>query len=256
MKILITSGGTKVPIDPVRDITNMSSGTFGARIAHEALSQGYDVIFLRAKNSKTPFELTVDSISTNFEEAIRQLVDLYDRRHYFKEHYSEMVFRNYDDYANTLESCLTTLQPDITILAAAVSDYGVKNPADSKLRSKNELTIQLEPLPKLISRVKGWAPNTVLVGFKLLVNSTVEELLAAAQKSINENDCDLVVANDLRDILNSDHTLRIVGQYEDRSHSVYKASDAHQNPYYLAQQVIQAARIRYFTNRRKQEKPK
>jgi len=62
MKVLITSGGTKVPIDKVRFITNMSSGTFGSRIALEALMTGNDVIFLHAEKSKTPFSGVVDVI--------------------------------------------------------------------------------------------------------------------------------------------------------------------------------------------------
>jgi phosphopantothenoylcysteine synthetase/decarboxylase len=44
MKILITSGGTKIPIDTVRDITNMSTGTFGTKIAEECLRKGHDVL--------------------------------------------------------------------------------------------------------------------------------------------------------------------------------------------------------------------
>lgn len=55
MKVLITSGGTKVPIDPVRDITNMSSGTFGSKIATEFLKTGQHVSFVMAEKSKTPF---------------------------------------------------------------------------------------------------------------------------------------------------------------------------------------------------------
>jgi phosphopantothenoylcysteine decarboxylase/phosphopantothenate--cysteine ligase len=53
LKILITSGGTKIPIDAVRYITNMSSGTFGAKIATQALKHNLIVHFLHAENSKT-----------------------------------------------------------------------------------------------------------------------------------------------------------------------------------------------------------
>lgn len=56
MKILVTSGGTKIPIDKVRDITNMSKGTFGSKIATELLKLGHEIIFFKAKNSKSPFK--------------------------------------------------------------------------------------------------------------------------------------------------------------------------------------------------------
>jgi hypothetical protein len=59
-KILITSGGTKVPIDKIRDITNQSSGTFGSKIATEALKRNHDVTFMRAKGSKSPFSMEID----------------------------------------------------------------------------------------------------------------------------------------------------------------------------------------------------
>jgi phosphopantothenate-cysteine ligase len=253
MKWLITSGGTKVPIDPVRDITNMSSGTFGSRIAHEALFQGNDVTFLHAKNSKTPYSCTINSKDMGFEEAVRQLCDIYDRNRFFKETYREVTFRNFADYAEQLENLLRTQQPDITILAAAVSDYGVVNPAETKIRSKDDLLIELKPLPKLIRKVKEWAPNTLLVGFKLLVNSSVDDLLTAAWKSIEENRCDLVVANDLSDIKNNNHILRVVGQYNNGAHSVYEQNQEPDNPYYLARCVVHAAQMKYHIEQRKRE---
>jgi phosphopantothenate-cysteine ligase len=100
--------------------------------------------------------------------------------------------------------------PDIIILAAAVSDYGIDNYVDGKIRSKDTMSINLKPLPKIISKIKEWSPNSKLVGFKLLVDSTDEELIDNAKKSIIVNHCDMVVANDLRDIKNNAHRLIIV----------------------------------------------
>ena len=62
------------------------------------------------------------------------------------------------------------------MLAAAVSDFGVSNYVSGKIRSTDEMKIELEPLPKLIGAVKTIQHKTKLVGFKLLVNSTDEEL--------------------------------------------------------------------------------
>ncbi len=100
---------------------------------------------------------------------------------------------------------------DAIILAAAVSDYGVENYVDTKIRSKeSEMSIQLKALPKLISKIKEWDPKTVLIGFKLLVDSNPTELVYAARQSIETNGCDMVVANDLRDITEKEHIIRIV----------------------------------------------
>ena len=97
------------------------------------------------------------------------------------------------------------------ILAAAVSDYYVPNPLTRKARSDDFLNIKLEPLPKLINKVKNiWVPGTKLVGFKLLVGSISTELVAASRKSIAENGCDMVVANDLEDIKFNKHKLTLV----------------------------------------------
>lgn len=197
MKILITSGGTKVKIDQVRSITNMSRGTFGSRLAEEAefgISEldelyqevrGNDVIFFHAENSKLPFG--------NGEGLVRLV-----------------SFDTFDDYCLKLENLIKTEKPEVVILAAAVSDYGVANYVDGKIRSNSNMIIELKPLPKIISKIKEWEPNTYLVGFKLLVDSTEEELISAAKLSIEKNKCDLVVANDLIDIKNNNHKLTLV----------------------------------------------
>lgn len=59
MNVLITSGGTEIMIDMVRHIGNMSSGTFGSKIALECLKRGDHVTFLKAKNSKSPISTTI-----------------------------------------------------------------------------------------------------------------------------------------------------------------------------------------------------
>jgi phosphopantothenate-cysteine ligase len=103
---------------------------------------------------------------------------------------------------------------DAVVLAAAVSDYDVVNKVDGKIRTKVNLTIELKPLPKLISRVRAWrhplSSHMTLVGFKLLVSSTMAELTDAARASMVSNQCDIVIANDLRDIKASKHMILIV----------------------------------------------
>lgn len=216
MKILVTSGGTKVKIDSVRHIGNMSSGTFGSRIAQcLALDNSEpDVTFLNAKGSKKPM--------------------IQDRNRH-----KDIEYEDFYDYAAKLEKlCKQKESFDIVILAAAVSDYLVENPVEGKIRSKDELVIKLKPAPKLISKVREWNPTCKLVGFKLLVNSTDEQLIEAARDSIIKNDCDIVIANDLRDIKNNDHTVRIVRKGVDKVET-YHAGDRDGNPHYLANCVVQ-----------------
>lgn len=217
MKILITSGGTKIAIDRVRHIANMSSGTFGSKIAKEALERNHYVTFFHAEKSKTPFTINVNlfNMPSNWSLA-EKVVDISNDFNRNKYLYSEKTYTTFDTYMSGLEGLVTQGGFDIVILAAAVSDYGVDNYVDGKIRSKDsDMTIRLKALPKIISMVKKWAPTTFLVGFKLLVDSTDDELIANAQKSVADNGCDMVVANDLRDIKNNAHRLIIVKPNEE-----------------------------------------
>lgn len=209
MKILVTSGGTKIPIDKVRDITNMSKGTFGSKIASELLKLGHEVIFFKAKNSKSPFQL-----ECNLFRTIAVDLDIINKKiEFVKQYYSrytELEYVTFNEYKDILERIIKFNRPDIVMLAAAVSDYGVENPHDGKIRSNDLLTIKLVQLPKIIHLVKTWHPNCKLVGFKLLVGSKEYELVDAAKRSIAENGCDMIVANDLADIKNGKHKVHLV----------------------------------------------
>lgn len=215
MQVLITSGGTKIPIDRVRHIQNMSSGTFGAAIAKKALIDGHRVDFLRASKSKTPFKMEIDVMescgsSVNILGSVGQLLDFHTKHH---DQYREFVYDSFESYARVLELLLKSEKYDAVILAAAISDYGVENYVDGKIRSRDEdFSIKLMKLPKLIGKVKEWSknPQVALIGFKLLVDSTEEELTEASRKSIADNGCDGIVANDLRDIKAGKHSIRTI----------------------------------------------
>lgn len=238
MKILITSGGTKIPVDRVRNITNMSSGTFGSKIAIELLKMNQEVIFLKAKHSKFPFTADIDfykskgMVSNDFNDAI----NLYTK---YNENYREYQYVTYDEYEHGLQFTINVEQPEIIVLAAAVSDYGVENYIDGKIRSKEDaMTIKLKVLPKLIGKVKEWAPTAKLVGFKLLVNSKYVDLIAAAKKSIVDNKCDMVVANDLQDIRDNNHKVYLV--FPTVEEPTYYRSDAEPNDRsFLARKVAE-----------------
>lgn len=236
MKILVTSGGTKIPIDKVRDITNMSSGTFGTKIAEEFLDMGHEVLFFRAKDSKSPMQYLYefpyqDPDSWTESEKVSMWAT---KRAKWAKNYKECVYRTFQDYLERLERWIKFEQPDVVVLAAAVSDYGVVNPHPTKIRSNDALKIELTQLPKIIYYIKEWAPNCKLVGFKLLVNSKEYQLVEAAQKSIQENKCDMIVANDLQDIKDNNHRVHLI--FPNGEVKTFKKRDS-QDPNYLAQMV-------------------
>lgn len=238
MKILITSGGTKIPIDRVRNITNMSTGTFGSKIATEFLKLNHKVVFMKAKGSKSPFAITID-LSKGINTQLWN--EHYSINRLFIDHgdnYMEYEYSTYEQYAEQLKFVIGVEQPDIILLAAAVSDYGVENYFDGKMRSNDLFNIKLMQLPKLINRVKEWSPNSKLIGFKLLVDSKPLDLIAAAKRSVDENGCDMVVANDLQDIKNNNHKLHLVFK-----NNVIEYNSDMSDPNFLAKMVVKHSLI-------------
>jgi len=234
MKILVTSGGTKIPIDRVRDITNMSKGTFGSKIATELLKMNHTVVFFKAKGSVTPFEMKID-LKNDYTTISRQLLARHQELEFFKDNYLEYEYSTFDQYAEALKFVIGVEQPDVILLAAAVSDYGVENFVNGKVRSNDMFTIKLNQLPKLIYYVKEWAPNAKLVGFKLLVNSKTSELISAAKRSIQDNKCDMIVANDLQEIKDNNHIVHLV--FPKQNTKTYKTDP--KDPNFLARMVAE-----------------
>jgi len=242
MKILVTSGGTKVPIDRVRDITNMSRGTFGSKIATELLKLNQDVYFFKAKESRSPFKFEIDLADgynagdiSAWATIHTRIIDEMTSKVQLLNHYKEMDYTTFAEYKERLERLIKIWQPDVVVLAAAVSDYGVANFVDGKMRSNNDYKIVLEQLPKLIYFIKEWMPTTKLVGFKLLVGSKDYELLDAAKRSIADNHCDMIVANDLQDMKENKHRVHLVYP----SGNPVSLNSAPDDPNYLARMVAE-----------------
>lgn len=189
MKILLTSGGTKIKIDDVRYIGNMSTGRFGSHICQNIKSESFQTIELTQLVAK-------GSLCCNLCDCIIEYEDFF-------------------DYQTKLDEELAK-NPDIVVLCAAVSDY-ITDPVHGKISSnENELVIRLKKAPKLISTVKEKCPNCKLVGFKLLsINDSSDafvkrQLIQAAKDSIMANRCDLIVANNLPDIKKGKHKVTVI----------------------------------------------
>lgn len=237
MKILVTSGGTKVPIDRVRSITNMSQGTFSSRIADAFFCRGLEAFrtgdkknciekltFFMAKGSKRP---TAQSLNDEtYEDGYRPI--------------EYIEYSTFDDYKSGIEELLKKETYDIIVVAAAVSDYGVANYYNGKYRSReNDMCIKLVKLPKILPIMRKLAPNATICGFKLLVDSTEDELFDAMKKQMAESDVDLVIGNDLRDIKNDNHQLLIISKHDVNPRKYKKGDNAHPFPVYpLAKAVV------------------
>ncbi|NJE00862.1 bifunctional phosphopantothenoylcysteine decarboxylase/phosphopantothenate--cysteine ligase CoaBC [Thermococcus sp. JdF3] len=167
-RVLVTAGATREYIDPIRYITNASSGKMGVAIAEEADFRGAEVTLIRTKGSVPSFVENQIEVET-VEEMLR-----------------------------AIERELKAKKYDIVVLAAAVSDFRVKDKAETKIKSGKELTLELEPTPKIIDRVKELQPDVFLVGFKAETGLSEDELISAARKQIDRAGSDLVVANTLK----------------------------------------------------------
>jgi phosphopantothenate-cysteine ligase len=208
MKILITSGGTKVKIDQVRHIANMSTGRFGTDIATEALEHGAEVFFFHAENSRHPFKETYD-----FREP-KNFAKLAQEKNYFVQKYStkfrDKTFADFSEYEAGLKELLTTEHFDIIFVAAAVSDYSPEAKKGKIPSDMEKISLELSRLPKIIKKIKTWQPSIFQVGFKLLVNSTPEQLILTAIQAGEDNHSDLTVANDLSTLDNGNHIIHLV----------------------------------------------
>lgn len=181
-KLLITSGPTRAPLDAVRYITNKATGRLGAMIAEGALQRGADVTYVYGR----PGELPVarggrDHLRLIPVETVDDLVAVF----------REELPKRYDAVVHPM--AVLDFQPD------SVRSY--KTGSDVE-----EWVIRLVPTQKAIKIVKDLAPDTFLVGFKLEIGKESRELLAIALEFLRRNRCDLVVANDLKEIEAGRHT--------------------------------------------------
>lgn len=165
-KVLVSAGGTYEAIDPIRGITNRSSGKMGIEIAKEAFIRGAEVTLLEGEVSvPVPHSLnSIKAVSTN--------------------EMNEKVMEMINDF-------------DFFISAAAVSDFSPSVVEKSKISSSQELELKLKPATKIINLIKKQNPEIFLVGFKAEYGVSEEELIESSQKQIQNSGADLVVANDV-----------------------------------------------------------
>lgn len=221
MKLLITSGGTSEKIDQVRSITNHSTGKLGALIAESFLTQGDQVTLVTTQNAVKPAahpNLTIQIIENvqDLLETMQPLVKTHDVLIHSMavSDYTPIYMAGFDQI---------TASQDLTEFLNKTNDQG-------KISSKDEYQVLfLKQTPKIISQVKKWNPNIRLIGFKLLVGVSKEELLTVARASLAKNQAEIIVANDLYDISNNQHHAYLV-----KENSVIEANTKEE----IAQQLV------------------
>ncbi|NYB51859.1 MAG: bifunctional phosphopantothenoylcysteine decarboxylase/phosphopantothenate--cysteine ligase CoaBC [Methanobacteriaceae archaeon] len=164
-KVLVSAGGTYEEIDPIRGITNRSSGKMGLELAKEAFRRGAEVTMITGR-----MEVAVPSI------------------------FNQIKIESTYQMQEELEKIL--IDHDVFISAAAVSDFTVET-NDSKISSTDHLTLKLQPTPKIINQAKEQNPALYLVGFKAEYDVSRDELVESARKRMIESGADLMVANDV-----------------------------------------------------------
>lgn len=163
-KILVSAGGTIERIDPVRYITNDSSGKMGHAVAEAAYKSGADVTLVTASKLPTPSGINtirVDSANDMYDEINQHFVDM-----------------------------------DVLIMAAAVSDYRVANAADSKMKkddSSEPVMIELTENPDILKTMGSKKKNQFLIGFA----AETDNLEEYAKKKLKEKNLNMIVANEV-----------------------------------------------------------
>jgi phosphopantothenoylcysteine decarboxylase/phosphopantothenate--cysteine ligase len=172
--ILVTAGSTVEHIDPIRVITNLSSGKMGNAIAEEAQKKGANVTLVYGHGSYEPVglpALNLIRVSTS------------------------------DEMYDTVISELSSKNYHAVIMSAAVADFKPSKKLENKVdtRTKGKLFLRLSPTKKIVNEIKYASknPKIFLVSFKADYNKSNSDMVKNALHKIKESGCDLVVANDV-----------------------------------------------------------
>jgi phosphopantothenoylcysteine decarboxylase/phosphopantothenate--cysteine ligase len=162
-KVLVTAGPTIAPIDPVRFITNKSTGKMGFAIAEEARDRGAEVTLISGPtNLEPPMGIRLIKVETN-EEMLKETLDIFDDQ-------------------------------DIVVKSAAVADYKPKQYSSTKIKkTASELSIDFIKDADILKTLGEAKKNQVLVGFAAESN----DLIKNAEAKVKSKNLDYIVANDI-----------------------------------------------------------
>jgi len=189
--ILITAGSTRGYLDAVRYITNTSTGKLGSEIAYEAMSHGAVVTYLYGADSMFP------EIQGHNEIKPSQL--------------KLIEIETNDDLVKVIREKLKKRKFDAIIHLMAVADYVPVRAKPGKTPSKKkEWLLRLVKTPKVIAIIRDMWPDALLVGFKLEVNRTKDDLVKTARRLLKKSRANVIVANDYKNISHKRHIAYMV----------------------------------------------
>lgn len=167
-KIIVTAGATVEEIDPIRVITNKSSGKMGIYIAEEAAKMGADVVLIRGKTNIEPVGKIKDIKINSVNELFNQI--------------KKNIKKN-----------------NIIIHAAAVSDFSIDKKISKKIKpiENKPLILKFKKNKKIINEIKRLNKKIKLIGFKAEYEVSEKELIDSAYSLLKKSSADFVVANDI-----------------------------------------------------------
>ena len=160
--ILITAGPTREKIDPVRYLTNRSSGKMGYALAEAAFRRGARVLLVSGPTALTPAgsaEVTSVESADEMRQAVLKLLP----------------------------------QATIVIKTAAVSDYRPKSAASQKIKRSGPMTLELEPTVDILGEIKRYKQSQLIIGFAAETQNALEN----ARKKLTSKSLDAIVVNDV-----------------------------------------------------------
>ena len=202
MKILVTSGGTSEAIDSVRSITNHSSGRLGKVITETLLEAGHQVCLITTSQAVKPSAhqgLTIIEIK-NTAGLLQTMKDT------IMDYQVLIHSMAVSDYTPVYMAGFDEVQA-----SQDLTKFLDRKNQETKISSKDDVQVLfLKKNPKIISLVNEWNPKIHLIGFKLLVDVSREYLIQIARESLEKNQADLIVANDLTQINGEQHKAYLV----------------------------------------------
>ncbi len=186
-KILIIAGATEEPIDDMRVITNRSSGATGLYLAEAAIMSGHDV------------ELWLGRATAEIPSIVKSMA----------------VIKRFTTVESLMDRTKSGGKYDLIFVPAAISDYRPEKVEGKIPSGKGEISITLRGTPKIIGVLKEW--TQILVGFKAesiplkIPEKEREELLLTKARQLMENSgSDMVVANNLNEVTDTETSALIV----------------------------------------------
>jgi len=160
--VVVTSGATSEPVDPVRVLTNRSSGRTGRAVAKAAYVAGADVTLAHPDGTVPYADVLSVETAAEMTEAVLSVAD----------------------------------EADALVSVAAISDYTVERAAEKIRSGQGELTLSLEPTAKLVDAVRDAHPDLPIVGFKTETSGDDEAMVEQARATADRAGLAFVVAND------------------------------------------------------------